>query len=162
MVSPLFIYQLFKFPVLVGLSDQLKCFRDNFFIQTTFIGQSLKYISYPDQNLDVCFKRVKGLLKKGYSVVCYINQDTANAMYTNRLYLSTLFQEVLELDYETYFLRIRGCENYHISTYFSPIPVSVNFIKKESLIDRRDKIVKQVAKIVEYFDFRYIELENHD
>ncbi len=164
MYSSLFAYQLFKSPVLIPLLEKLKQFRDNLLIPSKFIGSSLKHISYPDQNLDVCVDRVKGLLKKGYSVVVHLNQDTSNTMYNNRLYLSTLFQTILELDYDTYFLRFRGWEHYHVATFLSPIPVTVTISKKEELMDERigDNIVKQVARIVEYFDFRFVALENHD
>jgi hypothetical protein len=162
--SSLFAFQLFKSPVIIPLYEKFKKFRDNVLIPTSFIGRSFKCISYPDQNLDVCFERVKGLLKKGHSVVLHINQDTTNTMYDNKFYISTLFKEVLDLKYDTYFLRIRGWENYHIATFMSPIPITVNFVKKETLLEGidHDKIRKQVSKIVEYFDYRYFELENHD
>lgn len=162
--SSLFVYQLFAFPVIIPLFKAFQKFRDNLLLPTTFIGNALKHVSYPDQNIDVCVSRVKALVKKGYTVVVHINQDSINTMYNNELYLSSVLDDLLKLDVDQYFLRIRGWEHFNSSTFLSPIPVSINLHKKEELIDEeeRDNIVRQIGKIVEYFDFRYVTFENHD
>lgn len=158
--TSLFAMQLFDFPLIVPLRNFLYRMRAIPFIPWSYLGRLFKPLSYPDQNLDVSLPTVQALLKKGYSCVVYVNQDYANIHLSNTVRISTDFDYIIDTDIPCYFLRLRGFEQLEESSLFRPALVQGSLIEKSVLfegISDEDSLSK-CARVVEYFDFRYLDI----
>lgn len=157
-LSALFIYRLFKFPLVIPLVDAMRRFRLMPGLPFGFITRLFPLISYPDSTLANDLDTVKKILTQGYSVVVFANPYYLDTSLMTHMPIHEEIGALLEdpdPTWDTYFLNIDGIERFPFSTFASPIQIRCHLIKKEDLfylVPPEEKNF-QYQRIAQFFGF---------
>lgn len=107
-LSPMYVYTLFSFPIIVPKKWSLKiAFSDT--------------ISYEDAPLASNLENIRQLLEAGHSVYAHINHGILDEKNPQSLYTHRALATVLTWDVDIYFLSLSGFENYKFTSFKNPI-----------------------------------------
>jgi hypothetical protein len=153
--SPLYVYQLFSFPIIVPL----RWFTMNKPLLIGFpwfrFGRFLKTISYDDAPLEHNLDNIKRMLEAGHSVYVHLNHGLVDEREETMFAIHRALKVVLDWKVDSYFLRLSGFDNYKFSSMKNAILVSRDLIKTSELLpkpsDRTGSVV--LEKVCEFFGF---------
>ena len=156
--SPLLMYRLMPFPILIPMPDTFHDYRVICFLNLRFIGSVIKTISYPEANLTQNFQNIVTLLKEKFPLLIHANPQFYDGSLSTKPQLYRSLVEILKRDADIYLVKPEGFENFKFSTFFTPQEVRCNWVKKEDLftaaeLDNPDQAVEKLAAffgMVEY------------
>lgn len=158
--EPFFIYQLFKYPIVVPI----KAHFNHYFMLNKFrhpkFGRSFSAMSYPDGDLDLNLPNIKTLLEAGYPVLAYINHEFANPLQRRKVYLFRALQELLESGIDIYFIDTGQFSLYPTANFINPVLVPYYLATKDQVMEGIDtsKPSEVYGSIAQFFGFSQYEL----
>ena len=155
-MSSLYLYTLLEVPTIIPfLNGFSKSFKKNF--PENGIHPHIDSISYDDAPLGNTISQLQTLLDNGYPIVIHLNHGPGNMFETDGLLLHKAILDILDWDFDTYFLAMDGYENRRYSTAFNGTLISCIMQKKETLFKSAisDTSEEKVRLITSFFGFTH-------
>jgi|GEM_PF-6519385 len=151
--SSVFVYQLFKFPVLVPVASVVYSFRAISWLKWAFAAKWLKLSSYPDLSATANISSIKEMLQKGYSVAVHVNEGYSFPGKETALPLYSGLTELLKVEADIYFLNIEGMERYPLASFLRPILLRCDLVEKSKIIDDQASVEDQLLSVARFFGY---------